>query len=61
MFRQWFYSQPALVPQMYYTFISLINDHLRPQFDVLREKEIAFCVTLYREKVKFEILTFIQF
>jgi hypothetical protein len=52
--KQWFYSQPALVPQMYYTFMSIINDHLRPQFDALREKEISFCLSLYREK--FELL-----
>lgn len=52
-FRQWFDKFPFLVGNAVYCYLRLIADHISPTYETLRKKEIAFCVTLLREKVNF--------
>ncbi|EGG17458.1 integrator complex subunit 3 [Cavenderia fasciculata] len=54
--KQWLISKPSLIPTVLYTFLRLIQDHFKPQFQQLRDLETAFCIDLIRTKFQ-ECLT----
>jgi hypothetical protein len=48
----WLYASPRLISVVYFTFTRLITDHLKqPALTALRQQEISFTSTLFREKV----------
>ena len=48
--RTWLEKFPFLVASVTYTFLRLIEDHVTPQFEKLREKEVKFVVGLIRDR-----------
>lgn len=48
--KQWLHTSARLIPVAFYTFLRLVADHNKPQFAALRQQEVMFCSTLWREK-----------
>lgn len=48
--RLWLEKNQFLVASVVYTYLRLIVDHVNPQFNSLRQKEVDFCVSLLRDR-----------
>lgn len=48
--KAWLEKFPFLVASVAYTYLRLVEDHVAPQFEKLREKEIKFVVALIRDR-----------
>ncbi|GAM23549.1 hypothetical protein SAMD00019534_067240 [Acytostelium subglobosum LB1] len=48
--KTWLYNRSMFIPTALYTFLRLLQDHLKPQFNSLREAETTFCLDLLRNK-----------
>ena len=48
--RQWLEKFSFLVASVAYTYLRLIEDHVAPQFEKLREKEVKFVIALVRDR-----------
>ncbi|XP_042903927.1 integrator complex subunit 3 isoform X2 [Parasteatoda tepidariorum] len=48
--RIWVEKFSVLIATIVYTYLRLIEDHIWPKFNLLRQKEIDFCISLLREK-----------
>eukprot|EP00005_Dracoamoeba_jomungandri_P009610 CAMPEP_0174266922 /NCGR_PEP_ID=MMETSP0439-20130205/31905_1 /TAXON_ID=0 /ORGANISM="Stereomyxa ramosa, Strain Chinc5" /LENGTH=1204 /DNA_ID=CAMNT_0015354171 /DNA_START=38 /DNA_END=3652 /DNA_ORIENTATION=+ len=48
--KKWLYSIPQFIPIVLMAFLRLISDHNKPPLANLRKQEIAFCVSLLKEK-----------
>lgn len=48
--KTWLEKFPFLVASVAYTYLRLVEDHVAPQFEKLREKEIKFVVALIRDR-----------
>lgn len=49
--REFSYSIPFMLATAVYFYLRAIQDHVHPQFESLRAKEISFCVAAIRERV----------
>ncbi|XP_012285254.1 integrator complex subunit 3 isoform X2 [Orussus abietinus] len=49
--RPWLDKFPFLVASIVYTYLRLIEDHSAPHLSTLRQKEVAFMVSLIRERI----------
>ena len=50
--QSWLYANSLLISTSVYTILRLIPDHTRALFDSVREREVAICINLLRNKVK---------
>lgn len=51
--REWVLKSSILIAMAVYTYLRLIVDHHgTPQLLALRQKEVDFCITLLRERVR---------
>ncbi len=50
-YTSWLHTNPLLISVTVYTFLRLIPDHVRPLFESVKEREVALCVSLLRNKV----------
>jgi integrator complex subunit 3 len=50
-FSSWLFANSLLISTTVYTILRLIPDHTRQLFDSVREREVALCVNLLRNKV----------
>ncbi|EFA80976.1 integrator complex subunit 3 [Heterostelium album PN500] len=48
--KNWLYSKPMFIPTALYTYLRLLQDHLKPQFKELRDQEVSFCLDLVKNK-----------
>ena len=48
--RAWLEKYPFLYASVVYTYLRIIEDHAHPNLAALREKEVAFVITLIRER-----------
>lgn len=48
--RSWLEKHPLIIATVVYTYLRLIEDHVNPHFNNLRQKEVDFCICLLREK-----------
>ncbi|GIY82793.1 hypothetical protein CDAR_608791 [Caerostris darwini] len=48
--RVWIEKYNVLIATIVYTYLRLIADHLGQKYNVLRQKEVDFCILLLREK-----------
>ena len=44
------YNSPYLLPPVTYSLLRLIEDHLSPQFSLIRQKEVTLVVSILRDK-----------
>ena len=57
-FRVWLERFPTLMAAGVYTYLRIIIDHGSPAFTNLRNREVEFCVSLLRDKVKLVLFIF---
>lgn len=50
--REWVLKSGMLIAMSVYTFLRLIVDHGAPNLLTLRQKEVDFCISMLREKVR---------
>ena len=48
--RSWLEKFPFLVASVAYTYLRLIEDHVAPQLEKIREKEVKFVISLIRDR-----------
>ena len=39
--KPWLYAQPALIPQVFYTFARIAADHSDPKYEKMRRQEVG--------------------
>ncbi len=54
--REWVLKSGMLIAMSVYTYLRLIVDHGAPNLLTLRQKEVDFCVSMLREKVRRKVL-----
>lgn len=52
MGREWVLKSGMLIAMSVYTYLRLIVDHGTPNLQPLRQKEVDFCTSMIREKVR---------
>ena len=52
IFRIWLEKFPHLMATAVYTYLRVIVDHGNKQLSALRQREVDFCVSTLREKVR---------
>lgn len=50
--REWVLKSGMLIAMSVYTYLRLIVDHGAPNLLPLRQKEVDFCISMLREKVR---------
>jgi len=50
--RDWVLKSGMLVAMSVYTYLRLIVDHGGPTLLILRQKEVDYCISMLREKVR---------
>lgn len=53
-FRRWLEKNISILLTSLYTYLRIIADHCRPDLINLRQKEVDFCISILRERVRFQ-------